>query len=177
MTELYEGTVVEVARRLVGSQLTSLLGGVRTAVRLTEVEAYGGTEDPASHAYRGETARNRSMFREAGTLYVYRSYGVHWCANVVTGPSGVGEAVLLRAAEPLEGIEEIRRRRGREDHLLDGPGKLCQALGITGAQDGTSLSSGPVRLEPPEKPVNVEATRRVGITKGTELPWRFVEVP
>ncbi len=149
-----------------------------TEVVLTEVEAYGGPDDQASHASNGQTRRNRSMFGPAGTLYVYRSYGVHWCANVVTGPVGTGEAVLLRAGRPIDGEEVIRQRRGRSDHLCDGPGKLCQALGITGVHDGTSLEDGPVRLIPAqETPGTVVATPRVGITKATDRLWRFVLVP
>lgn len=179
MSTLPEGPVEEVAKRLLGARLRTEFDGLATEVMLTEVEAYGGTDDPASHAFGGAGERNRAMFGPAGTLYVYRSYGVHWCANVVTGPVGVGEAILLRAGVPTEGEETMQRRRGRADHLCDGPGKLCQALGITGSQDGTSLFEGPVRLRLPAAPPSqtVLATGRVGISKAKERPWRFTILP
>lgn len=174
--EILGGRAVDVAPRLLGWIIRTVVDGEPTALRLLEVEAYGGADDPASHAHRGLTARNRSMFSSPGTLYVYRSYGVHWCANVVIGAEGEGSAVLLRAGEPVEGEAVMRRRRGRPDHLADGPGKLTQALGITGVHDATSLRDGPVRLLPDELPpgTRVEATPRVGITRAVELPWRFV---
>lgn len=169
------GTVEQVARRLLGHRLRTDFGG-RTAVVIEEVEAYGGADDPASHAYRGRTARNASMFGPAGTLYVYRSYGVHWCANVVTGTEGTGEAVLIRGGRVVEGMELVLARRGRRDHLTDGPGKLTQALGITGDHDGTSVLAGPVRLEegPAPDPALVSRTPRIGISREAERPWRFV---
>jgi DNA-3-methyladenine glycosylase len=172
-----EGDVVAAARALLGRTLVSDVDGRRTSVMLTEVEAYGGEDDPASHAVRGPTTRNRSMFGLPGTLYVYRAYGIHWCANVVTGPEGVGSAVLLRAGAPIEGAEVMRRRRGRGDHLTDGPGRLTQALGITGALDGSSLRGGMVRLAGRRVAGTVQATPRKGITRGTERPWRFVLHP
>lgn len=149
-----------------------------TEVVLTEVEAYMGDRDEASHAFRGETPRNRSMFGPAGTLYVYRSYGIHWCMNVVTGPPGLAHAVLLRGGIPTAGRETMAVRRGRSDHLTDGPGKLCEALGVTGAHDGTSVFEGPVRLLAGELPdsMRVVATPRIGITKAAHHPWRFVAV-
>ena len=148
--------------------------GVVTSGRIIETEAYTA-DDPASHSFRGVTARNAVMFGPAGRLYVYLSYGVHFCANVVTGVVGDGQAVLLRAVEPLEGVDEMHRRRGRTP-LADGPGKLCQAFGITlhhnGAElDGTSrvrvLDDG---TPPPTNPV---VGPRVGITKAVDRPWRF----
>lgn len=151
-------------------------GGRTTEIVINEVEAYGGTEDSASHAYRGRTARSGSMFREPGTLYVYRSYGVHWCANIVTGPEGEASAVLLRGGAPTVGVAVMERRRGRSDHLSDGPGKVCAALGITGDQDGTSAIDGPVRLIRgvlPEGTV-IDSGPRVGITTAVDRPWRFV---
>lgn len=168
------GPVEIVARRLLGHRLVTEFGD-RTVVVIEEVEAYGGVDDPASHAYRGPTARNVSMFRPAGTLYVYRSYGIHWCANVTTGPDGQGQAVLIRGGRVVEGLEAVVRRRGRTDHLTDGPGKLTQALGITGDHDGTSVFRGPVRLEPgpAPDPAAIRATPRVGITREVERPWRF----
>ena len=143
--------------------------------RIVEVEAYS-PDDPASHAFRGRTARNASMFGEAGTLYVYRSYGIHWCANVACEGVGRGAAVLLRALEPTHGLEEMRRRRGHvpDRALCSGPGRLTEALGITIACDGLSIAEPPFTLVPPREPVQVATTPRVGITKAVELPWRYV---
>lgn len=174
LKRLLADSAVDAAPGLLGRLLLSEVGGVAVAVALTEVEAYGGGDDPASHAYRGRTARNASMFGVPGTLYVYRSYGVHWCMNVVCGAEGVGSAVLLRGAIPVEGVEVMARRRGRGDHLTDGPGKLAAALGVTGEHDGISLLSGPVRLGDVVLKGEVRATPRVGITRATDLPWRFV---
>lgn len=162
---------------MLGMRLRTEFGGRVTELLLTEVEAYGGSDDAASHAYRGPTDRNRSMFGPAGTLYVYRSYGVHWCANIATGPEGTGRAVLLRGGIPLEGEAVMQQRRGRMDQLTDGPGKLAQALGIDGSHDGTSAIDGPVRFLPRlgDDP-SVVATPRVGISKAKERSWRFVLV-
>ncbi len=176
MRELLAADAPEVAPRLLGMRLRSEIGGVVTEVALTEVEAYT-EDDPASHAYRGESERNRTMFGRAGLLYVYRSYGIHWCANVVTGPEGSGQAVLLRGGKVTVGRAEVIRRRGRGDHLADGPGKLCQALGITGDHDGLDLlGDGPIRLRPGTAPSTYLATPRVGISRATEVRWRFVAV-
>lgn len=177
LVERLDRDVLEVARWLLGCLVRTTVGGQVTALRLTEVEAYGGELDPASHAYRGETARNEAMFGPPGTLYVYRSYGIHWCANVVVRQEGIAHAVLMRAGVPTEGLEVMKLRRGREDHLTDGPGKLCQALGITGDHDGTSVVDGPVRLSATEQgPVRVETTPRIGISRAVDRPWRFVAV-
>ena len=140
-----------------------------------ETEAYA-PDDPASHSYRGRTRRNAAMFGPAGRLYVYRSYGIHWCANVVCEADGVGAAVLLRALEPTAGIERMRERRGLEDVrlLCAGPGRLTEALGITGAHDGLPLDRSPFELRPAPRPVATHATTRVGITRAGELPWRYV---
>ena len=143
--------------------------------RIVEVEAYRA-DDPASHTFRGETPRNSVMFGPPGHLYCYRSYGIHTCANIVTGPPGDGAAVLIRALVPVAGVDEMRRRRGRSTGLTDGPGKLCQALGITLAHNGVDLCGpGPVLLvddgtPPPGAPL---VGPRVGITKGVDTPWRF----
>ena len=124
----------------------------------------------------GRTPRNGSMFAAPGTLYVYRSYGVHWCVNVACEPEGTGAAVLLRALEPTHGLTEMRSRRGdvADRALCSGPGRLTQALGITGESDGMSIVEPPFALEPPAEPVDIVATPRVGITKASELPWRYV---
>jgi DNA-3-methyladenine glycosylase len=175
LTELLARPVDRAARGLLGWRLRSEVDGFPTEVILNEVEAYGGPDDPASHAFRGETPRNASMFLGAGTLYVYRSYGVHWCANVVTGRQGEGRAVLLRGGVPAEGHSIMETRRGRADHLTDGPGKLCQALAINGDHDGTTLIDGPIRLLPPIGAVSstVVATPRIGISRATDRLWRF----
>jgi DNA-3-methyladenine glycosylase len=158
-------------------RLRTEFGNRLTEVLLTEVEAYGGSDDAASHAYRGETARNGSMFGAPGTLYVYRSYGVHWCANIATGPAGTGRAVLLRGGIPTEGEAVMQQRRGRRDQLVDGPGKLTEALGIDGTHDGTSVLDGPIRLLPREiEEPSIVATPRIGISKAKERLWRFVLV-
>ena len=174
----FTGPVLEVAERLLGKRLVTRIEGLTTSVLICEVEAYGGADDPASHAFGGPKRRNRTMFSKAGTLYVYRSYGVHWCANVVTGPEGEGQAVLLRGGMPEWGSETKIARRGREDHLCDGPGKLTRALGVDGSHDGMALSAGrEVWLEesgvgPPEW----RSTPRVGISRATERRWRLVAV-
>jgi DNA-3-methyladenine glycosylase len=159
-----------VARNLVGATL--LVDGVGGTI--VETEAYA-PDDPASHSFRGRTLRNATMFGPPGTLYVYRSYGIHWCANVVCGDDGVGAAVLLRALEPTHRLEEMRARRELEDvyQLCSGPGRLCQALGITGAHDGLPLDRPPFELEPPAKPADVVAGPRVGISHAGERPWRY----
>lgn len=148
------------------------------AGRVVEVEAYAGAEDPGSHAYRGPTRRNATMFGPAGRLYVYFTYGMHWCANVVAGDDGVASAVLLRALAPLAGVEAMRaaRPRARRDRdLASGPAKLCQALGITGVDDGADLVSGPIALlddgtPPPSDP---GVSTRIGLSAGAEHPWRW----
>jgi DNA-3-methyladenine glycosylase len=116
------------------------------------------------------------MFAAAGTLYVYRSYGIHWCANIVCEAEGVGAAVLLRALEPTHGIAEMRGRRGGLDErvLCSGPGRITQALGISGVDDGMSVVAPPFVLEPPRSPVEIATTPRVGITKAADLPWRYL---
>ncbi len=174
--EFLAGNVADVARGLLGYRLITSFDGMTTEIVIEEVEAYGGVDDPASHAYRGRTKRNESMYRGPGTLYVYRSYGVHWCANIVTGEEGDPSAVLMRGGIPIGGIDAMEHRRGRTDHLTDGPGKLCSALGITGDHDGTSVMDGPVRLVMGALPhvARIDAGPRVGITKATDRPWRFV---
>ena len=142
---------------------------------IVETEAYA-PGDPASHSYRGRTRRNAAMFGPAGHLYVYRSYGIHWCANVVCAEDGVGAAVLLRALEPTAGLGRMRERRGLEDVrlLCAGPGRLTEALGITGAHDGLPLERPPFALLAAPRPVAIETTTRVGITRAGDRPWRYV---
>lgn len=172
---ILEGPVLEAAPALLGWRLRSRIDDVVTEVVITEVEAYDGANDPASHAFRGRTSRNQTMFDEPGGLYVYRSYGIHWCMNVVAGPEGRAAAVLLRAGIPTVGQDTMVRRRGRQDHLTDGPGKLCQALGVTGDHDGAPLlGRGMLSLKPGRPPRSIERTPRIGISKATDRPWRFV---
>lgn len=176
---LLSGDALAVAPRLLECRLATAFGGDPTEIVITEVEAYGGVGDPASHAYRGRTSRTAPMYEAAGTLYVYRSYGIHWCANVVTGPEGEASAVLIRGGYPVVGADRMRERRQRDDHLADGPGKVCAALGITGDDDGSSLIDGPVRLVPdaPAGSFSIETTPRVGISRAVDRPWRFVARP
>lgn len=164
------------ARQLLGWRLRTEFEGVPTEVVITEVEAYAGLDDPASHAYRGRTKRNGSLFGGPGTLYVYLSYGIHWCMNVVIGDPGTPNAVLLRGGEPVLGLDTMVSRRGRADHVADGPGKLTQALGVTDTDDGIDLGRGRVQLIPAETPAigRVLTTPRIGISKAADWPWRFV---
>jgi len=142
--------------------------------RIVEVEAYD-QEDPASHGYAGRTARNVSMFGPPGHAYVYRSYGIHWCLNLVCREEGRAEAVLIRALEPTVGIDLQRTRRGLDDDrlLCAGPGRLCQALGVTRDHDGLPLDEPPFRLEQRHEAPEILTGRRIGITRATELSWRY----
>jgi DNA-3-methyladenine glycosylase len=162
--------VHEVARDLIGCTL--LVDGVGGVV--VEVEAYA-PDDSASHSFRGRTPRNAAMFGPPGRLYVYRSYGIHWCANIVCERDGIGAAVLLRALEPTTGLDEMRRRRRLDDPLLlcSGPGRLTQALGLTGEHDGLPLDRRPFRLVPALEATEIVSGPRVGISSATELPWRY----
>jgi DNA-3-methyladenine glycosylase len=168
--EFFARSVHEVAPELVGCTL--LVGGV--GGRIVEVEAYDAS-DPASHGFRGQTLRNRSMFGPPGHAYVYRSYGIHWCLNLVCGGEGVAEAVLVRALEPTDGIDLMRARRGLEDErlLCAGPGRLCQALGVTFDHDGAALVRPPFALQAAAEAVPIARGPRVGITRAVELPWRY----
>jgi DNA-3-methyladenine glycosylase len=140
---------------------------------IVETEAYR-PEDPACHAYKGPTTRNRTMFGGPGLAYVYLSYGTHRLLNVVCEGEGVGSAVLIRALRPLEGRELMARRRGRETSLCNGPGRLTQALGIFLSHDGQNLTGGDLTISAGEPPAEIVATTRIGITRGTELPWRYL---
>lgn len=161
---------------------TLLVDGVGGVI--VETEAYG-PDDPASHSFGGQTRRNATMFGRAGRLYVYRAYGIHWCVNVVCAAEGVGAAVLLRALEPTHGIDAMRARRGIDDErlLAAGPGRLTQALGITSAHDGAEIAgltrtlqqsvASVVELVRPDGGVNVVASPRIGISRASDLPWRY----
>ena len=163
-------SVHAVAPELIG--VTFLCDGVGGVI--VEAEAYD-QEDPAAHGYRGRTARNASMFGPPGRAYVYRSYGIHWCVNFVCEEEGVAAAVLIRALEPTHGLEAMRGRRGVEDPraLCSGPGKLCQALGITREHDGARLDRPPFELQSSRSSVEVVRGTRVGITHAAERPWRY----
>ena len=173
---------MEVARRLLGQILISDVGGARrrTAGRIVEVEAYVGPHDPACHAYgRRRTARTEPLYGPPGTAYVYFTYGMHWCLNAVTEAEGYPAAVLIRALEPLVGLETMRRRRGGakvpDRRLCAGPARLCEALDVTGALNGASLANGALRVVRGEKrrAAPVVVGPRVGITEATEWPLRF----
>ena len=171
-SELVSGSVHDAAPGLIGwTLLRNGVGG-----RIVEVEAYEES-DPASHSFGGPRGRNVVMFGEPGRLYVYRSYGIHWCANVVCGRAGHGSAVLLRALEPTHGLELMRERRGTtNDRLLcSGPGRLTEALGITGAENGADLTRPPFEFLAPTHPATVARATRIGITKAIEKEWRYVE--
>ena len=182
----------EVARDLLGAVLVSTTGGALVSGRIVETEAYLGPHDAASHAAErtGRTARNASMFGPPGIAYVYRIYGLHWCLNAVTGPEGYPAAVLIRALEPLEGIEVMRRRRGlrpaesaggprqrqgRDRELTRGPARLAQALGIDGALDGHRLQDPPLVLAEGERvdPAAIAVGPRIGVTRAVDWPLRF----
>ncbi len=173
--------VEQIAPRFLGAVLTSEVDGERVSVRITEVEAYAGEgEDPGSHAFRGPGRRNATMFGPPGRLYVYFTYGMHWCANVVTRAQGSASAVLLRAGEVIEGVDIARARRpsARTDRdLARGPARMTSALGLTGDHDGVDLfdSAASVRLVLPSRPLPVHAiTPRTGVAgAGASTPWRF----
>jgi DNA-3-methyladenine glycosylase len=168
---------VEVARDLLGCVLSHETPEGRAAGRIVEVEAYLGEDDPASHAFRGPTPRARIMFEEGGRVYVYRSYGAHWCMNVVCEPRGRAGAVLVRALEPVEGVDLMRARRGRDDleALCSGPGKLAQALGIDLSHNGGCLRTGVLRLGRGVPPAEIAVSARIGITRNADAPLRFFE--
>lgn len=176
----YDRDAREVAPELLNKLLVRDDGAERLVARLVEVEAYCGSDDPGSHAYRGKTPRNATMFGRPGSLYVYFTYGMHWCANAVCGPGTRPHAVLLRAAAPLEGLDAMRDRRAkarRDTQLCSGPARLAQAFGLDRTFDGDDLVGGPVRIvddgtAPPDQP---GVSERVGLSagRGDEHPWRF----
>lgn len=167
----FDRSVHEIAPELIGAEL--YVGGVGGVI--VEVEAYDH-EDPAAHGYGNRrSARNGSMFLPGGHVYVYRSYGIHWCLNIVCEPEGVAAAVLVRALEPVAGLDEMRERRGVDDErlLCSGPGRLCQALAVTRAHDGLSVDRPPFELRPRRTAPTLLRGPRIGITKAADLPWRY----
>jgi DNA-3-methyladenine glycosylase len=168
--KFFARSVHEVAPELIGATL--LVDGVGGTI--VEVEAYD-QDDPASHGFRGRTARTASMFGPPGQAYVYRSYGIHWCLNLVCAPEGRAEAALVRALEPAFGLAAMRERRGLEAPrgLCSGPGKLCQALGIARALDGLPLDEPPFELLAREAEPPLAVGRRIGLTRAVEQPWRY----
>jgi DNA-3-methyladenine glycosylase len=168
--EFFARSVHEVAPELIGATL--LVEGVGGTI--VEVEAYD-QDDPASHGFRGRTDRTASMFGPPGHAYVYRSYGIHWCLNLVCAPEGRAEAALVRALEPTRGVETMRERRGLEAvrSLCSGPGKLCQALGITRAHDGLALDELPFELLERDSAPALAVGPRIGITRAVEHRWRY----
>jgi DNA-3-methyladenine glycosylase len=168
--DFFARPVHEVAPELIGATL--LVDGVGGTI--VEVEAYD-QDDPASHSFRGLTARTASMFGPAGQAYVYRSYGIHWCLNLVCGVEDRAEAALVRALEPTHGLDAMRERRGLEPEraLCSGPGKLCQALGVTRAHDGLALDEPPFELLAREEEPPLAVGPRIGISRAVEQPWRY----
>lgn len=168
----FNRSVHAVAPELIGAVL--LFNGV--GGRLVEIEAYDQSE-PAAHSFGGPTPRNAVMFGPAGYAYVYRSYGIHWCLNFVCEPKGSAGAVLIRAIEPTTGLAAMRRRRGTTDErlLCSGPGRLCEALGITHRENGASLTAPPFEIFAAGREAEVVAGPRIGITKAVDLPWRYGE--
>lgn len=182
--DLHHAPVVTLARRLLGRILASDLGGESVSGIIVETEAYLGVDDPASHAWQGRRRRDQAgLWSPPDHWYVYRSHGLHWCLDITSEPEGVGSAVLIRGLEPHTGIDVMRRRRGRvPDRLLaNGPGKLTQALAITGAIDGTPVDPGGLlRLEgmgPKHDARRTVVTPRIGISRAVDWPLRFVLLP
>jgi DNA-3-methyladenine glycosylase len=176
LSKILNGPADEIAQRLLGSELVREINGQILRGKIVEAEAYDQT-DVASHSYRGKTPRTEVMFGPAGHLYVYFTYGMHYCCNVVVGGDGHGSAVLLRALEPIEGSEIMsKNRRGQTgENLTNGPAKLCQALVIDKKWNGHDLNEPPVRLiiKPPIAQTQIVQTTRVGISKARDVPWRF----
>ena len=174
----YARDTTSVARGLLGCLLESRVGGRRVVGRIVEVEAYVGAHDPADHGFGGRRSRrNAALFGPPGTAYVFRSYGVHWCLNAVTEREGAPTAVLLRALEPVRGLQAMSARRGVDDPrlLCSGPGRLCQALGVTGAHDGVRLDRGVLRILRPgvSEAIATVAGPRIGISRAADWPLRF----
>lgn len=177
MDELQRISAVDAAQRLLGCELVRDFEGRTARVRIVETEAYDQT-DAASHSYNGRTQRSDVMFGSAGHLYVYFTYGMHYCMNIVVGPNDYGAAVLIRAAEPLEGENQLLANRPKPGvNLSNGPAKLCQALAIDKTMNGHDLVHSPLRLimKPALDDNQITATSRIGITKAIDIPWRFYE--
>jgi len=177
--EFFTQSAETVARELLGAIVVSTIGGERTAGRIVETEAYLGRDDPASHGYQlRRNSRNEGLYGPPGQWYVYLSYGIHWCANLVCWSHGMGSAILLRALEPVEGLEVMRRRRNVEEdrQLCSGPGKLCQALGITRVLSGQAMAGSAVQVMAGavSPGAQIAVTPRIGITKAAEWPLRFL---
>lgn len=178
LADVLAGPVLEVAPRLLGAVLRHESAQGAVAVRLSEVEAYDGDRDPGSHAFRGLTRRNEVMFGPAGRAYVYFTYGMHHCMNVVCGTEGSASAVLLRAGEVVEGQPLARVRRGsiRERDLARGPARLCSCLGVELAHNGSDLQAGPLTLRLADRPAEssqISTGPRVGLRRAADRPWRF----
>jgi len=181
--EFYIRNLIPVARNLLGKILVKKSGSKIISGKIVEVEAYHGDYDQASHAFKGKTKRNEVMFEEGGHLYVYFTYGAHFCANVVVGKKGKGLAVLIRALEPFKGIDlMIKNRHGRKSandkeklNLTNGPGKLCQAFGINKNHNGIDLTESEIFIldQPKISGRNIGVTKRIGITRSVDLQWRF----
>jgi DNA-3-methyladenine glycosylase len=170
--DFYNRGTIEIARDLLGKILVHKTPEGVISGRIVETEAYL-QDDLACHASRGMTPRNRAMFGLPGQAYVYFIYGMYHCVNVVTQPEGIGEAVLIRAVEPVEGVELMQKKRGREDHLADGPGKLCQAFGIDKRLNAVDMTRGKFVILDGEKPEKIYSSGRIGIKNNAEKPWRF----
>ncbi|KAF0142743.1 MAG: DNA-3-methyladenine glycosylase [Stygiobacter sp.] len=181
--EFYNREVKSVAKSLLGKIFLRKIGNLVLSGRIVEVEAYNGKGDEASHSFNGITKRNEIMFGKAGHLYVYFTYGMHFCANVVTGNEGFGAAVLIRAIEPIDGISTLTKNRFFKENishkelinLCNGPAKICQAFGITREQNGINLSGDEIYfLDAPEIPTSkIVSTPRIGIKKSIDLLWRY----
>jgi DNA-3-methyladenine glycosylase len=181
--KFYLQSVLTVAKKLLGKVLVKNTGNGLYAGRIVEVEAYDGLIDEASHAFIGKTKRNEVMFREGGVLYVYFTYGIYFCCNVVTGKKDEGKAVLIRALEPIEGIKQMALNRFGKDFLNDkellnltnGPGKICKAFNITRKENGTDLLGDDIYIMIGKniRDKDIAITKRIGIKKSSELPWRF----
>ncbi len=179
----YLRNATTVAKALLGKIFVRKINGEIFAARITETEAYDGRTDPAAHSFIGKTKRNATMFESGGLLYVYFIYGMYYCANVVTGAAGEGSAALLRSMEPLKGIEQMAFNRFKKREvsrteiksLLNGPGKLCQALNLTKKENGLNLNGEEIFICREKRPRKFEIveTSRIGINRGTELDWRF----
>jgi DNA-3-methyladenine glycosylase len=181
--DFYTGNLIYVAKNLLGKILVKKCGSRILSGKIVEVEAYHGEYDEASHAFRGKTKRNEVMFEEGGFLYVYFTYGAHFCANVVVGKKGKGIAILIRAVEPIEGLDVMLKNRfgkklirNKEKYdLTNGPGKLCQAFGINRNHNGTDLTGNEIFIldQPKIKSEEIGVSSRIGITRSVDLQWRF----